>query len=294
MAKVSVIVPSRNEIFFEKTLRDLLAKATGDVEVIGVLDGYTPDPHFSIQDPRVVLFHVSEAKGMRNAINVGASIARGDYLMKLDGHCMMKEGYDEVLQSDCEDNWIVIPRRYSLDAENWTIKDTGKSPVDYHYLCWPWNKPQEPGMHGEVWRQRARDKKDIMIDDEMSSQGSCWFMAKKHFNDFLGGMPEEGYGNFVQEAQQLMNKTWLGGGRCVINKNTWYAHLHKGKQYGRGYFISKRKMVEGQNWSFNFWMRNKWEKRIHDIDWLVDKFWPIPTWPTNWKELANDYLVHKS
>src|SRR3990172_823176 len=294
MGKVSVIVPSRNEIFLEKTLNDLLAKARGDVEVVAVLDGYIPNPPIAIHDSRLVVLSTHEAKGMRNAINCGAAVSKGEYLMKADGHCMFEEGFDEVLKAECEDNWVVVPRRYSLDAENWAIMDTGKARVDYHYICWPWNKPQEPGMHGEVWRERAKARKDILIDDEMSSQGSCWFMTKKHFNDFLGGLPEEGYGSFVQEFQQIGNKTWLGGGRVVINKKTWYAHLHKGKKYGRGYYISQKKMVIGQSWSFDYCMNNRWEKRIHDIEWLIDKFWPVPTWPTNWKELVHENLVRVS
>ena len=42
MSKLSVIVPARNELFLNKTVDDLFAKAHGDVEVIAVLDGYWP------------------------------------------------------------------------------------------------------------------------------------------------------------------------------------------------------------------------------------------------------------
>jgi glycosyltransferase involved in cell wall biosynthesis len=282
MSKVSILIPSRNEQFLFQTVEDIFYKAHGDIEVIVVLDGYWPSPLLN-EHKNLTLIHRSIDKGMRDGINSAAAIAKGDFLMKLDAHCMLAEGFDEELKKNCEKHWVVVPRRYSLDVDRWdTFSD--KAPVDYHYLAYPWAKPDEVGMHGEVWKQRALDRKDIMVDDEMSSQGSCWFMTKKHFNQVLGGLSEVGYGRFVQEFQEIGLKTWLGhhDGRVVINKNTWYAHLHKGKRFGRGYFIDKREMVRGAVYSAEYWMQNKWEKRVHDIEWLIDKFSPVPTWPENW------------
>jgi len=289
MPKVSVILPSNNEMFLEKTIDDVFKKARGDIEVIAVLDGYSAPPPIPQRD-NLVFIHKLVSEGMRPAINDAAKIAKGEFLMKLDAHCMVEEGFDLVLAKDCDSDWIVVPRRVSLDAENWCIANTGKSPVDYHYLTYPYLKPDEIGMHGQVWNERARERKDILIDDEMSSQGSCWFMRRDYFWKF-GGMSCVGYGNFVQEAQQIMNRCWLSGGQVKINKNTWYAHLHKGKKYGRGYFISKNSMINGAVYSADFWMNDKWDpswpEKIHNLEWLIDKFWPVPSWPHNWKELHN-------
>jgi hypothetical protein len=104
-------------------------------------------------------------------------------------------------------------------------------------------------------------------------------MTKTHFDDHLNGLSELGYGTFSQEFQEIGNKTWLGGGAVKINKKTWYAHLHKGKTYGRMYSANMREIVAGHNYSADYWMGNKWEGRIYDIDWLIDKFAPVPTWP---------------
>lgn len=285
--RLSVVIPSRNERYLQQTINDLLAKAAGEIEVIAVLDGYWPDPPIA-DHPKVTLIHRTDAHGMRDAINSAASIAKGKFLMKTDAHCLFGQGFDDVLCADCEDNWVVIPRRVSLDGENWGILNNGKAPVDYHYLSYPYFKPEEIGMHGNVWIDRAKERADILIDDEMSTQGSCWFMRKRHFDKFLGGMNERNYGRFVQEAQEIGLKTWLGGGRMVVNKKTFYAHWHKGKTVGRGYFISKKEMINGAHWSADYWMNNRWDKRIHDLEWLIDKFAPVPTWPTNWKELPRE------
>ena len=95
----------------------------------------------------------------------------------------------------------------------------------------------------------------------------------------LGGMQEEGYGTFIGEPQEIGLKVWLSGGKTMTNKKTWYAHLHKGKQYGRGYSLGKRELVEGNRYSVETWVGNRWAGRIHDLEWLIERFWPVPTWP---------------
>jgi hypothetical protein len=195
---------------------------------------------------------------------------------------MFAEGFDAVLKADCDDNWVVIPPRYSLDAENWKIEDNRKPRRDYHYLCYPDpNKGDDVGMHGVEWWDRGKERIDpeYDIDDTMSAQGSCWVMNKRHFDNFLHGLSEVGYGQFAQEFQEIGNKTWLGGGAVKVNKKTFYAHLHKGKQYGRMYPMSRSELIPRINWSARYWMNTEWQDRIHDIEWLIEKFWKVPTWP---------------
>lgn len=219
---------------------------------------------------------------MRPGINAAAVLARGDYLMKLDAHCAVSEGFDVALAGSCDDDWIVVPRRYPLDAEAWEIQRNGKPPIDYHYLSYPFERPGDSscGLHGTPWRSRATERASILIDDEMSSQGSCWFMSRKHWNR-LGPMEVEKYGNFIQEFQELGLKTWLGGGAVKVNKAAWYAHLHKGKTYGRGYFISRQEMSAGADFATRYWMRDQWAERKHDLRWLIERFAPVPGWPAD-------------
>lgn len=281
MSKVSIVLPSRNERFLPRTVQDLLDKATDEIEVIPVLDGYdVAEPTFT--DPRVKPLRLTPGQGMRGAINEGIAVSTGEFVMKLDGHCMVDHGFDVKLKSELkEDNWMMIPRRYSLDAEAWTFKKTGKAPVDAHFLSFPFEvgRPGH-GLHGQVWNERAKARQDVLIDDEMSSQGSCWFTTRAHWDRLLNPLDVPNYGSFVQEFQEIGNKVWLSGGRVVINKKTWYAHLHKGKEYGRGYFIDKRHMSRGSRYCVWYWMNNAWADRQHDLRWLVEKFWPVPSWPT--------------
>src|SRR3989344_259711 len=123
MPKVSIIIPSRDERYLQKTIDDLLVKAEGEIEIVVILDGYWPKTPLK-NDPRVTVLHhgtVFDNPGMRESINRGILISRGKFIMKLDEHCMVDRSFDVKLAADCEDNWVVIPRRYRLDPENWSI-----------------------------------------------------------------------------------------------------------------------------------------------------------------------------
>ena len=282
MSKVSVLIPSRNEKFLTPTIKDVLAKAAGNVEVIVNIDEKLPAE--IVEDKRVQYIYQDKPVGMRAGINACASLATGKYLMKLDAHCEVGEGFDDILASEMEDNWVVVPRRYSLDPELWKI-DRHRPAIDYHYLSYPLaDEGGGFGLHGRYWRERCLERKDILNDIEMTSQGSAWLMSRKHW-DWLGGLGIEGYGDFIQEFQEIGCKTWLGGGEVRVNKKTWYAHLHKGATHGRGYFISRSSWSRGLYYSADFWINNRWKDRRRDFEWLIEKFNPVPTWPENWREL---------
>lgn len=251
-----------------------MENATGEIEVLPVLDGYEP-PEI-IGDPRVRYLRV-DSIGMRAAISAAAAAAESEYLMKLDAHCMVAKGFDEALSADCEENWVVIPRRYRLDPENWCINKEKES-VDYEHFIYP-KKFNPISLHGWRWSGRKEARKDILIDDCLTFQGSCWFMTKKHFerNKFL---QVEGYNGMPQqEAEEIGLTTWLGGGRVVTNKKTWYAH-HRKPSGTRGYFLDWKQTRECYEYSYNHWVNEHKEGFIK----LIESFWPIPGWPDNWKE----------
>ncbi len=279
--KVSLILPSRNEPLLGRTVADVLANARGDVEVLAVLDGGAA-PSDLPNDPRVVVVGRTTDLGMRQAINEAAARATGDYLLKLDAHCAVADGFDVTLVESHEDvHDVVIPRRHPLDPHTWQWEQRTdrKYPVDAHYLSYPYRKPGDPncGLHGDVWQARRDARADVLIDEEMSSQGSCWFMHRDHFA-WLGGLDSVFYGPFFQEFQEIGNKTWLGGGRVLVNKKTWYAHLRKSNyKLGRGYSMADFRRDEVTAQTADYWMHTKDYAR--DLRWLVERFGPLPGWP---------------
>jgi len=289
---LSIIIPSRSPQYLQKTIDDLLAKAEGEVEVIVVFDGIWPDPVLKPNKQVIILHHgtVHESPGMRASINLGVAVSKGEYIMKIDEHCMVDQGYDLKLIADCEDNWVVIPRRYRLEPETWTIIEDGRPPIDYMMVDYPYQRPNDKtcGLHGSEWKQRYHERKDIMIDDTPTMQGSCYFMKRKYWDEIIGELSTEKYGPFTQEAQEISMMAWLSGGRVVVNKKTWYAHFHKGKR-GKGYGFSNEQYKFHMKWNekgrlycIDYWMNTKDHK--YDFEWFINHFSPAPTWPENWKE----------
>jgi glycosyltransferase involved in cell wall biosynthesis len=278
--RISILIPARNEQYLSKTVEDIYAKATGDIEVIAILDGYWPTDTLGVDiHPTLSVIHHDRSIGMRPSINEAVPYATGEFILKCDAHCMFAPGFDEVLKADCEEDWLVVPRRYGLDPVYWKRDDEAR---DAHYLSYPYHSNiHRPALRGQTWRTRAIEREDILIDDEMTSQGSCWLMRKAYFERF-GGLDDLHYGPFVHEFQEIGNRTWLSGGRVVINKKTWYAHWYK--REGQGYILSPRQSHAGIDYTVDFWMNNRWADRKYDFEWLIDKFWPVPGWPKDWKE----------
>ncbi len=291
---VSVIIPSRSPQYLQKTIDDLLLKAEGEIEVIVVLDGQWPKPDLK-DDKRVKLLHhgvVHDSLGMRESINRGVAMSTGEYIMKTDEHCMFDQGFDLKLKADCEDNWVVIPRRKRLEPESWTLVEDGRPDIDYMLIDYPFQRPEDKtcGLHGAEWKRP--DRADMLIDDTPSMQGSCYFMSRKHW-DWMGDLDTEKYGTFTQESQEIGMKTWLSGGRMIVNKKTWYAHWHKGKS-GKGYSFSNAQYrihtdgtERGRLYCRDYWLYTKDYK--FDWDWFMQKFPDMPGWKPTWKaDIARD------
>lgn len=285
MIELSVVIPNRNSPFTTKTIEDALRNAGCEVEVIVNVDEKWPEP--LVEDGRVHYIHPSAPVGLRQGINNCVKMAKGKYILKCDDHVAFGPNFGRILiDSHKEDNWVQIPRRYALDAENWKIEERtdGKYPIDYMYLDFPMKgKDHDDGMHGVPWKPTQWSYAPD-IDDTPSMQGSCYFMTRSHFINRLGFLQEKGYGQFSQEAQEIGFKTWLGGGAVKVNKKTWYAHLHKGNRYGRFYAFPGG-TAEASNWSAEHWLNNREPNMVHKFEWLIDeKFQGMPSWPADWKE----------
>ena len=255
--KLSILIPSCKDPHLQQTIDDLRAKAEGEIEIIVILDGRFAE----VKNADVVLFN-KKRKGLRASVNMGVEASHGEYLMKIDSHCSFDQGFDKKLLIDIQDNWVVVPRRYKLDVDKWEVMDEGY--IDYDKLV---SLPEK--ISGVHWTQRRIDRADILIDETMVMQGSCWVMSRKHW-DWLGPLQEEGYGTFTQEPIEICLKTWLGGGQVMVNKHTWYAHKHR--KFKRTMRLDSDEIVRGNKYSQDFWTNNRWDRRIHDIDWLFERF----------------------
>jgi glycosyltransferase involved in cell wall biosynthesis len=283
---VSVIIPSRSDQWLQKTVDDLFNKAEGDVEIVVVYDGRWADPILK-DDPRLIQIHhgtLHDNYGMRASINLGVKASKGEFIMVIDEQCGVDQGYDIKLAADCEDNWVVIPRRKRLEPDNWTLVSDGRPDIDYMKVDYPYAKPfdKTQGLHGSEWRRPERS--GLAIDDTPTMQGSCYFMKRSWWDKVIGPLDDVNYGPFTQEAQEVSFKTWFNDGRVVVNKNTWYAHWHKGSK-GKGYGFSnaqyRRHMQgteKGRVYCIQHWMSHP------KFKWFIEEKFPdMPGWE-NWEE----------
>lgn len=273
---LSVIIPARNEVYLEKTIRNILENAEGEIEIIVELDGWLPDPRINIGDERVVFIHHKEAIGQRACINDGARRAKGKYIMKLDAHCAVAKGFDVILARDCKYEWTLVPRMYNLDIDTWKPKLHKRT--DYMYISSP---DAEKPFRAQYYGSR-QPRNDIMIDETMCCMGPGWFMHKERFWE-QGGCDEGHEGGWGQQGIEVACKAWLSGGALMVDKNTWFAHWFRGGTYNEHYSpgfpwpASGRTQERVREYSRNLWLNDKWDKAVRPFQWLVDKFDP-PGW----------------
>lgn len=279
---LSVIIPALNEIYLEKTIRNVLENAQGEIEIIAILDGYIPDPQIVIHDSRVKFVHNEKSIGQRAAINQGARLAVGKYVMKLDAHCAVGPGFDVILAADCEYDWTVVGRMYNLDVDTWKPKhfDNYTHAVrmgkvhDYIMMC------QKDGDKLRTWyyphdanKKIHHDNEKVLIDDSMSLMGCCFFMHKDRFWELDGC--DEGHGSWGQQGIEVACKAWLSGGSLKVNKKTWFAHWFRGGGGpGWPYHMSQKQIDHARAYSEDLWLNDKWPKATRKFSWLLDKFNP--------------------
>lgn len=259
---LSIIIPSYKDPLLEKTIKNLLKNAEGDIEIIAILDGYWLPAEQIVDDKCVIYLHLGKNEGMRNAINKGIAISKGEYLLRADEHQMFGKNYDRILTETCKDNWIVTPRRFFLDTTKWEIMDM--PPVDYAKLV---IQRDEDGSDlkwsGQPWASRTKKRKDIMIDETMAMQGSCWVMKRSWWDKVIGNLQSKGYGTHYGDSHEMVFKTWQAGGKLMVNKNTWHAHKHR--QFPRTHGYGGQLARDGWKYSLNIWkeyyqeIKEKWK-----------------------------------
>lgn len=296
LTDLSVLIPSRNEIFLKRTIDDLLANMRGDTEIIAILDGQWADPPIP-DHPRVTLVYHPVPIGQRAATNEAARMARGKYVMKCDAHCAFDVGFDVKLMADCEPDWTVIPRMYNLHAFDWVCacghrtyqgpkrcEKCGSLDVTMD-IVWERRLSRrtdfarfDKDLHFQYWRdyeKRPGAKGDIA--DVMCSVGACWFMHKERYFE-LGGM-DETHGSWGQMGVEVACKAWLSGGRQVVNKKTWFSHMFRTQDgFGFPYQISGSEQERAREYSRHLWQGGHWDRAIRPLSWIIDKFAPVPDW----------------
>jgi len=298
---LSVIIPTRNEEFLSKTIKNVIENSNDQTEVIAICDGYKPYPRIE-EHPRVRAVYLDNAIGQRAAVNLGVKKSSAKYMMKLDAHCAVDKDFDIKLMENCQPDWTVVPRMYNLYAYDWKCYGCGKKEYQGRkFECCGdvkkklvWKKKRrtisdfmrfDSFLHFGYWSEygkRPEAKQDIC--EQMSAIGACWFMERDRYLELEG--LDEGHGGWGQVGVEIACKSWLSGGKQIVNKKTWFAHLFrtgnfKGTGHNGGTFpypLENKDVEKARKYSRNLWLNNKWHKQKYKLKWLIEKFNPIPGW----------------
>ncbi len=302
---LSILIPARNEMFLARTIENILENIEADTEIIAVADGCWPDP--PVEDhPRVILVHHTVSIGQRAATNEAARISRAKYILKCDAHCAFDKGFDKKLIAPYEAGEIgpdvtTVPRMYNLHGFDWECKGCGRRtyqgprPAQCDQcgggeieMAVVW-KPRlsrmtdfarfDHTLHFQYWRgYDTRPEAKGEIADLMCCVGACWMLPRARYWE-IGGMDEE-HGSWGQMGVELACKSWLSGGRQVVNKRTWFAHMFRTQQ-GFGFPYPNPGIERARRHSRKLWFEGKWPGAKRPLKWLLDKFAPVPDWHDN-------------
>lgn len=297
---LSVIIAARNEEWLQNTIDDVLRNSRAKTEVIVILDGYWPEKGI-VDRPGLRIIHHTESVGQRAACNEGARLSAADYVMKLDAHCSVMEGFDVALMKDFEYDWTVVPTMYNLHVFDWRCKickahwymgpppkkcqnPKCKNTTDFEkVLVWQPRRNRRSDfmrfdntLHFQYWREfRSRPEAQGEICDQMSCVGACWMLHRGRYFDICG--MDEGHGSWGQMGTELACKSHLSGGRQVVNKRAWFAHMFR-TQPGFGFPYENPGITKARAYSQDMWFNNRWPKQKYPLSWMLEKYWPIPGW----------------
>lgn len=298
---LSICIPSRNEMFLKDTIEDILKNKRGKTQIIVGLDGAWATP--VIKDhPDVVIIHTTVSIGQRAMTNQCVRLSKAKYIMKVDAHCSFEEGFDTELMRSMQDNWTIAPTMRNLHAFDWKCMQCGKkwyqgptptacdncgSKTDFkRKMIWRGKEnPQSNSFcfdstpHFQYFKDFSkRPEGQGEITETMSLQGSCFMLTRDKY--WKINICDEDFGSWGSQGIEVACKTWLSGGKCMINHHTWYAHMFRtqGGDFGFPYPNPQEKVEIAKEKARELFFKNKWDKAIHPLSWLIEKFWPVPGW----------------
>ena len=294
---LSILIPSRNEMFLKNTIENIFANREGKTEIIAILDGAWPIGSLDDHDDLRIIYN-SLSVGQRAATNQAARLSKAKYLMKCDAHCSFDKGFDIKMMTEMHDDWTMAPLMKNLHAFDWVCADGHRR---YQGPSGPCLECGKETVRDILWKAKDSPKSVSFcfdatphfqyfgdyakrpegqgeITETMSLQGSCWMLTRDKYWNL--GVCDENFGSWGSQGIEVAVKTWLSGGRVMVNKKTWYAHMFRtqGGDFGFPYPISGSDQEKAKSFARDLFFENKWDKQIRPLSWLVEKFWPVKGW----------------
>lgn len=287
MTDLSILIPSRNEPYLYKTIEDVLKHAEGDIEIIYGWDAWDRnlDVLVDLEKLRHELYKIHgfekvrevfvEKKsgfiGQRALTNKLANIAKGKYLMKLDAHCSLSQGFDRKMVEAMEDNMVMTGLNCILDVEGWTIRP---KPFTTKYYF-------DEDLVFQNYNDFPRGEGKLV--ETMTIPGSMFMISKENYHRL--NLCDEAFGSWGFQGVETSCKMWLSGGRVVTNTDVFYGHMFRTKNLP--YERKMEDVLKAQSYAKEQFIEGKF-KGIKPLSWLIDKFNP-----PGWSKQMLEY-IHKT
>jgi len=296
-------------MFLKNTVEDILAHSEAEIEINIVLDGEWANPALE-QNDRVNIIYLSQSVGQRAATNLACSLSKAKYVMKVDAHCSFDQGFDRKMLDAFKksgDNVTMVPTMRNLWAFDWkcyhcgwkryqgptpeVCEQCGKSDRIKRKMLWiAKERPQsnsysfdsEPHFqYFNEYTKREEYKKALTKDgltETMSLQGSCFMLTRDKYWEL--NISDEKMGSWGNQGIEVACKTWLSGGRVLVNHNTYYAHMFRtqGGDFSFPYQQSGNEVSRTKKRVKDLFWKHKYPNQEKPISWLIKKFSPVPGW----------------
>jgi len=215
--KTSALIIARNEnpVYLQKTIDSLFDNATGDIEVLVILDGYDSEI-----DSRAIKVKFDKPIGKRIGLNFAASQAKGQYLFFIDAHCSMSEGWDTKLKCACDEKTIAVSIIKPMD------ESFEYTPGEYSFV--KLNEDLE-----EKWWQYKAKADWRTIEKTMAFTGCGWMIRSSDYNEY-GGFDER-LGEWGYEGPEWSLNMWCSGGNVALRTDVVCGHIFSTNDGNKNY-----------------------------------------------------------
>lgn len=188
--KLSIVIPSRNEPYLQKTVEDIERNKRADTEVL-VGEDIVPI-------------------GQRAMTNQLVRQAKGEYILKVDAHCSFGPGFDAIMLEEMDQTTILAPYLMPLNGDTWVINHHKKT----SRYCFDQNLVMQYDQENDEW-----------TPETMCLQGSAFMVHKATYWEWNLG--DETLGSWGGQGPELGIKAFLNGGTCKTTKRTYYGHVFR-------------------------------------------------------------------
>lgn len=263
--EVSVIIPvgrNEKESSYSRTIQSLINSSKEDIEILFLADGWKPKESLScLKLPQVRVLPSSTSLGQRVQGNKGAALARGKYILRIDAHCKMSEGWDVKLKESCSDRTVLVCIIEPLNEETWKPKSGSYSFV---YMT--------PSGKDKWWGSYHSKDNDQEVQPTMSLTGCGWFCKRDYYSKHI--IADGTLGKWGGIGPEVALKVEASGGDLLLHKGVRCGHLFNTSSGGYPVTIATQTRKA---------LLRKYHKHLYK---LAQKFSPVPTW----EDVREDYL----